>query len=317
MPHPPRRLRVSVTDRCNFRCHYCMPPEGIRQCERGELLTLEALGELVQWLTFRLGIERIKLTGGEPLVRRGLDRLIARVARISPVREVSLTTNGSLLDRQAESLKTAGLDRVTVSLDSLDEARYRELTRGGRLEQALSGIAAADAAGLMPIKLNAVLLESGWRTDVPRLLDFAALKGYQARFIELMRTGTEREWCSREFVAVHRVRTWLMTQAELLPVPMPACGPARLEQIRWKGTTVEIGWIAPRSHPFCDACDRLRLDARGRLHRCLMDGNFFDIASVLQDGDESEAATQLLSYLNGKAAPVCMDRSSSMSVIGG
>ena len=192
MLRSPRLLRLSVTDRCNLRCRYCMPEQGVPKVAHAALLSLERLAEVARWLCQRVEIERIKLTGGEPLVRSGVDRLIGLLRAIPGVREVSLTTNGSLLARQVEALQAAGLRRVTVSLDSLDASRYRELTRGGRVEDALAGISAALSAGLTPVKLNAVLQQSTWTRDVPRLLDYTAANGLELRFIELMRTGTEK-----------------------------------------------------------------------------------------------------------------------------
>ncbi|MBZ5721472.1 MAG: GTP 3',8-cyclase MoaA [Acidobacteriia bacterium] len=311
-----RLLRLSVTDRCNFRCRYCMPAEGVPGISHGELLSLEQLAEMVRWLSRYTSIERVKLTGGEPLVRRGLEHLVAELSTLPRVREISLTTNGSLLARQAQILKESGLARVSVSLDSLDPERFAELSRGGQLKNTLAGIDAALQAGLVPLKLNTVLQRSTWQRDVPMLLDFAAERGLEPRFIELMRTGTERAWCDSEFVAVDEVREWLEERTPVVSIPTPAGVPARQSQIRWAGRLLDVGWIAPRSHPFCTACERVRLDARGRLRRCLMDPEALDLVRLRQtQGDESMDA--LYTYLRRKQAPDGMDSEYAMSQIGG
>lgn len=311
-----QRLRLSVTDRCNFRCRYCMPVEGVPKLAHGDLLSLEELARLAAWLSARLGIDRIKLTGGEPLLRRGITELIQQLSVIPQVSEVSLTTNGTRLPELAQTLKNAGLARVNVSLDTLDSARFRELTRGGDLADTLAGIEAAVSARLLPLKLNSVLQRSTWQRDVPELLDFAAAHGFDLRFIELMRTGTERSWCDAEFVAAARVQIWLAEQGRLLPDPSLQPGPARLSRVSWRGVSVKVGWIAPRSHPFCESCDRLRLDARGHLYRCLMDSNYFDLAEAVERGGQI-AQEELAVYLAGKVAPRAMEQASAMILIGG
>lgn len=311
----PHRLRVSVTDRCNFRCRYCMPLEGVPKLAHGDLLSLEDLASLAAWLAPRFGIRRIKLTGGEPLLRLGIDDLVRQLAVIPDVDEISLTTNGSGLVQHAEKLRAAGVVRVNVSLDTLDAARFHELTRGGRIEDVLAGIRAAVSAGLLPLKLNSVLQRSTWQQDVPQLLDYAAEHGFELRFIELMRTGTERSWCDAEFVAATRVQIWLAEQGRLRPNFLMDQGPARLSQVWWRGGIVKVGWITPRSHPFCESCDRMRLDARGRLYRCLMDPHYFDLGAALYR--EDRMGEQLAAYLAAKFAPETMEQASAMSLIGG
>jgi GTP 3',8-cyclase len=311
-----RLLRLSVTDRCNFRCRYCMPTEGVPGVSHHELLSLERLADLVRWLSRHTSIDRVKLTGGEPLVRRGVEQLVAELSAIPNVREVSLTTNGSLLARKAWELKACGLSRVSVSLDSMDPERFAELSRGGKLQDTLDGIDTALRAGLTPLKLNTVLQRSNWKKDVPMLLDFAADREIEPRFIELMRTGTERDWCEAEFVATGDVREWLNERTPVVPISSPAGLPAQLTQIRWAGRLMTVGWIAPRSHPFCGACERVRLDSRGRLRRCLMDPTTLDLVR-LQQKDENDAEDLFRSYMSGKHAPNGMDSESMMSQIGG
>jgi cyclic pyranopterin phosphate synthase len=233
------------------------------------------------------------------------------------VREVSLTTNGSLLGRLAGSLKAAGLARVNVSLDSVDPARFARLTRGARLGATLSGIDAALAAGLTPLKLNAVLHRSAWRDDVPLLLDYSAARGVELRFIELMRTGTGQAWADAEFVPVSVVRRWIGERAPMLPIATPAGDPARRCRLEWRGASLTLGWITPRSLPFCGDCERVRLDARGRLRRCLMDPHLFDLHAARRDRNDRSAWTEMSDYLAAKRTPGAMDSLISMNAIGG
>lgn len=311
-----RLLRVSVTDRCNFRCRYCMPAEGVPTIPHSELLSMEALAEMVRWLSRQMPIERVKLTGGEPLVRAGLETLIGALVAIPRIREVSLTTNGSLLMQKAWELKASGLSRVSVSLDSLDAGRFAALSRGGKLEHTLAGIDTAINADLTPLKLNAVLQRSTWKCEVPRLLNFAADRGLEIRFIELMRTGTEREWSEAEFVSVDEVKHWVAKQANISPVAASEGVPAQMSQVDWRGRRVHVGWIAPRSHPFCGTCERVRLDCRGRLRRCLMDPALLDLVRLRQAGDRY-AADVVRDYMAAKLAPNGMESEFMMSQIGG
>ena len=310
-------LRVSVTDRCNLRCSYCMPEDGVPLVPRGEIPTLAELASAVRWLVGRFGVDRVKVTGGEPLVRGGVPAFVEAVAAIPGVREVSMTTNGTRLVPFAADLAKAGLSRVNVSLDTLDPARFHELTRGGRVEEALRGIDAALEAGLTPLKLNSVLRRSSFREDVPALLAVAAGNGGEVRFIELMQTGTEAAWAIAERVTGAAVREWLATRgAEIAPLPDRPNAPARRAAIAWNGREVATGWIDPVSHAFCDDCDRLRLDARGRLRRCLMDELAFPLVDLLQRGEANlEAAAAF--YVGGKRPPAEMATGSAMASIGG
>jgi cyclic pyranopterin phosphate synthase len=312
-----RLLRLSVTDRCNLRCLYCMPPEGVAKAPHGELLSLEELGAIAARLSGHLGIQRIKITGGEPLVRRGIELLIAQLAQSSGVREISMTSNGSLLAGKARLLKDAGLARVNISLDSLDSARFSRLTRGGQLADTLRGIDGALAAGLTPLKINAVLQRSTWKQEVPALLDFGLANGLEIRFIELMRTGTERNWCESEFVAIGEVRAWLAQRGHVFEFGNRGAEPAQKTLVSWRGQRVEVGWIAPRSRPFCASCERLRLDARGYLRRCLMHSSKLNLRPLGASQLTSEGADALHAYLQGKSAPHTMDSPASMSLIGG
>lgn len=294
-----------------------MPPEGVAKIRHGELPGLEELGDLAAWLTAHTNIEKIKLTGGEPLLRPGLGHLVASLTSLAAVREVSLTTNGSLLPQMAWSLRAAGLARVNISLDSLDEERFAEVTRGGRLKNTLAGIEAARQADLQPIKLNSVLRRSTWQREVPDLLDYAAENGLEIRFIELMRTGTERTWCESEFVSMGEVRSELGLEIQAPAVDELAAAPARRTSVNWHGCNVVVGWIAPRSHPFCGRCERLRMDARGHLRRCLMDPQLLDLPELMRRIGPSAAWERTQSYLAGKTPPRKMDSALAMNRIGG
>lgn len=310
-----RQLRLSVTDLCNFRCRYCMPPEGVAKVAHEDLLPLEALASMVDWLSSHTQISRVRLTGGEPLVRQGISDLIAELAAFPAIEEIALTTNGSLLPRMAQSLKAAGLNRVNISLDSLDRERFALITRGGDLNRTLDGIKAAQDTGLTPIKLNAVLQRSTWKEEVPALLDYAASTGFEIRFIELMRMGTERAWCESEFISVDEVRDGL--GATMITVDEGSHAPAQRTLVNWRGGMVTAGWITPRSHPFCANCERLRMDARGQLRRCLMDASMLDLPRVLGSLDGQSAAREFNDYLAGKHPPAAMDSPFAMSQIGG
>jgi len=250
-------------------------------------------------------------------VRRNIEHLVARLAANPGISEVSLTTNGSLLPRLAEKLKAAGLKRVNISLDALDPEQFERLTRGAKLADTLAGIEAAVAVGLTPLKINAVLQRSSWERQVPLLLDFAAARGFELRFIELMRTGTEREWCASEFVPVQDVREWLAGRESVEELASAAGVPARLTKVSWRGAALTVGWITPRSHPFCEQCERVRLDARGRLRRCLMDPSTLDLAALRRDTGDAAALDAFRAYLERKRPPSAMDSALAMSLIGG
>lgn len=299
-----------------------MPPDWAPPSPRSTMLSLGELADVVGWLHGAWPLTRIKLTGGEPLVRRGLDGLVGRLAELPQRPELSMTTNGSRLARHAATLAEAGLARVNVSLDTVDPDRYRELTRGGLLDHVLGGLAAARDAGLAPIKLNSVLRRSSWRDDVPALIEFAADNGCSLRFIELMRTGTERDWCVAESITAAEVLDWLAAAPECESLhghdlTQHGAEPARRGRLRWRGVTLEVGWILPVSRPFCASCDRLRLDARGRLRRCLMDPQRLELARILADSGEAAARQALDDYLAGKRPPTAMDSRLPMAQLGG
>lgn len=310
-------IRVSVTDRCNLRCRYCMPANGVRKLPQQHLLSLEELADTVSWMCRELGVCRIKLTGGEPLIRSGVVDLVRNLVAIPGVSDVSATTNGGRLVELARPLREAGLARVNVSVDSLDSQRFESLTRGGWLADTLAGIDAALDCGLTPVKLNTVLLASSWRSDVPSLLDFTASRGVEIRFIELMRTGTEAVWAEQEFVPADEVQAWLGIRAEFVDDRPSSPGPARMSTLLWRGSAVRVGWITPRSQPFCDSCSRIRLDSRGWVRRCLMDPTRFDLAGLLQTAAESEVRRRFRGYLAEKGPASAMESTLPMASMGG
>ena len=321
--HPPperlsrHTLRLAVTDRCNLRCAYCMPAGGASWTAARRLPSLERMSELVTWLGRLYRLEKLRITGGEPTLRRGLPELIRLFATAPEVPQVAMTTNGTRLARLAGELAAAGLDRVNVSLDTLDPTRYTELTRGGNVEDAVEGIRAAAKARLDPIRLNSVLRRSSWRSDVPALLDFALEHGVEPRFLELMRTGTERAWSEVEFVPATEIQRWLDWNGGLQFTGIASHGTARRSRVLWRGSEITVGWITPVSDPFCDSCNRLRLDAKGRLRRCLMDPQTLPLLDLLEKGDDSSVQRQVEEYLGAKVAPMGMHNRLPMVSLGG
>ena len=308
-----RLLRLSVTNRCNFACLYCVDS----RCSRRDAAQLSSKNLLrhAAWAIRVSGADRVKLTGGEPLLCRDLEHMAESLRSISQVREISLTTNGSLLASRAASLLRAGVSRVNISLDTLDEKRFAELTRGARLRDALRGVDAALRAGLH-VKLNAVLLRSNWREELTRLFDYASERGLTLRLIELMNAGGESSWASREYLPAPEAQRWLQGLCGAARMQDADGAPSRRSAHLWRGAMLQLGWIEARSHPFCGSCQRLRMDAQAHLHRCLMDPVSFDLPQALRLGEEA-AASSFRKYWDGKRPPMQMRREASMMAIGG
>lgn len=288
---PINYLRISVTDRCNLRCVYCMPAEGISLMSHNDILTYEEIYTVAR-AAAGLGINKIRLTGGEPLVRLGLPGLIQMLAQIEGVDDISLTTNGTLLGRYASELKSAGLRRVNVSLDTLKPDRFKLITRlGDNLGEVLAGIEVARAVGLEPVKLNVVVM-AGINDD--ELLDFAAktvTEGWQVRFIELMPlVGKDT---TPQFVSASEMKRRLEPLGELTPfLPGMGNGPARYFRLpKAKGA---IGFITPISEHFCFQCNRMRLTADGRLRPCLLSDYEVDLKPSLRSGISSSGLKKLI-----------------------
>lgn len=256
-------LRISLTDLCNLRCVYCMPPEGVRKQAHDQILSLEEIGEIAR-AAVELGVKKIRLTGGEPLVRRGVLSLCRELRRIPRLQELTLTTNGLLLPGMAAELKAAGVDRVNVSLDTLDPEKYRRITRGGCLEDALAGIQAARDAGLTPLKLNCVLIGGFNDDEIPALAALTERAPVEVRFIELMPIGDTADFGPEAYLPCEAV-------LERLPRLEPAAGERTgvAERFRLPGAAGTVGLIRPLSRCFCAQCDRIRLTADGYLKPCL------------------------------------------------
>lgn len=254
-------LRLSVTDRCNCRCTYCMPAGGVPMLGHKDILSFEELTEVVAACA-QLGVRKVRLTGGEPLVRRGLPELVRMIRAVPGVEELAMTTNATLLAPVAAELHHAGLDRLNVSLDTLDAARYAELTRGGSLEDALAGLAAARDAGFSHTKVNCVLMGGVNDADVPRLAELARTEPIDVRFIELMPMGPCAGWPKARFVPAETV-------LEAVPGLQPLRRDGVAELWHAPGWAGNVGLIRPMSHRFCDGCSRIRVTADGRLKPCL------------------------------------------------
>ncbi|MFD8120015.1 GTP 3',8-cyclase MoaA [Streptomyces albidoflavus] len=280
-------LRVSLTDRCNLRCTYCMPAEGLDWLPKAGLLTDDEVVRLVGAATRRLGITEVRLTGGEPLLRRGLPALVARLTALDPAPELSLTTNGIGLARCAVALREAGLSRVNVSLDTLRPERFAALTRRDRLPDVLDGLAAAHAAGLAPVKVNAVPVRGVNDDEIADLAAFAVERGYRMRFIESMPLDAQGAWERDRMVTAGEILDRLGRRFDLVPVERQDHAPA--EEWRIAGTDARVGVIASVTRPFCGGCDRVRLTADGQLRTCLFATEESDLRALLRGGADDDA----------------------------
>ncbi|MFJ8626054.1 GTP 3',8-cyclase MoaA [Kitasatospora sp. NPDC093550] len=278
-------LRVSLTDRCNLRCTYCMPAEGLDWLARAEVLDDDEVVRLVRIAVRRLGIASVRLTGGEPLLRRGLPGLVGRLAALGV--ELSLTTNGIGLGRTAVALREAGLGRVNVSLDTLRPERFAAITRRDRLADVLAGMAAAKAAGLGPVKVNAVPVRGVNEDEIVALAEFAVEHGYRMRFIESMPLDAQGAWDRTAMVTAEEILAALGERFDLVPVGRHGSAPA--EEWRIAGTDAVVGVIASVTRPFCGGCDRVRLTADGQLRNCLFATEESDLRSLLRGGADDAA----------------------------
>jgi cyclic pyranopterin phosphate synthase len=289
-------LRMSVTDLCNLRCRYCMPAEGVRKLSHEDILTFEQMLRIAR-NAVSLGIEKIRITGGEPLVRKNLIQFLSDLAAIDGLRELVLTTNGMLLRKYAHELRAAGVHRLNVSLDSLKHETFSSLTRGGSLDAVLDGIAAAEETGFPPIKINTVVIR-GMNDD--ELLDFAAMTlrtPRQIRFIEYMPTNTAPDWSSA-YVSGEEILRRLREVYELEPEPRSdSAGPAMVYRI--PGSLGTIGIITPISKHFCASCNRIRVTASGMIKGCLFDNGGVNLKAYLNGGDD-ELRDVLLQVLREK-----------------
>jgi GTP 3',8-cyclase len=290
-------LRVSLTDRCNLRCAYCMPAEGLDWLPRPELLTDDEVVRLVRIGVERLGITEIRFTGGEPLLRRGLTGIVARTAALQPRAEISVTTNGIGLDRLAGPLAQAGLDRVNVSLDTLRPTVFQELARRDRLNDVLRGLAAAADAGLTPVKVNTVLMRGVNDGEAVALLRFCLERSYRLRFIEQMPLDAQHGWRRENMVTATEILGALSAEFTLTPDDSAARGSAPAETFLVDGGPARVGVIGSVTRPFCGACDRVRLTADGQIRNCL----FAREESNLRDPMRAGAGDEELAGLWEKA----------------
>jgi GTP 3',8-cyclase len=288
-----KSVRVSVTDKCNFRCTYCMPAEGLEWLTRAEVLSFEEITRLVALLA-RLGVDEVRLTGGEPLVRRDLPVLVRMLADTPGVRDLSLTTNGVLLDRLAQPLVDAGLRRINVSLDSLDHVRFAELTRRDALDKVLRGLEEAERhPELRPIKVNCVAIKGFTEEDVPRLAALARRKPYVVRFIEFMPLDADEGWRDDQVLTGAEIRA--LIEAEHGPlVELPAKASSTAKRFGFADGNGEVGFVNPVSEPFCSTCDRIRLTADGQLRTCLFSRREWDLKTPLRSGATDDELTALL-----------------------
>jgi cyclic pyranopterin phosphate synthase len=282
-------LRVSLTDRCNLRCAYCMPPEGLDWLPRTDQLTDDEVVRLVRIGVERLGIREVRFTGGEPLLRRGLAGIVARTAALRPRPEISLTTNAIGLERAAATLRDAGLDRLNVSLDTLRPETFRKLARRDRLPDVLDGLAAAAAAGLSPVKVNAVLMRDLNDDEAVPLLRYCLDRGYELRFIEQMPLDAQHGWKRAEMVTAEEILAALGREFTLTPDDPRQRGSAPAEAFLVDGGPARVGVIASVTRPFCGTCDRVRLTADGQVRNCLFARSESDLRGPLRAGADDAA----------------------------
>jgi len=283
-------LRVSMTDRCNLRCTYCMPAEGLDWLPGEQLLSPAEMARLLHIAVTRLGVTSVRFTGGEPLVSRHLEQAIAAAAALRPRPEIALTTNGIGLARRAAGLKAAGLDRVNVSLDTVEPDRFTKITRRDRLSDVLDGLAGAAAAGLTPVKVNAVLDRETGLDDAVSLLRFCLDHGYQLRLIEQMPLDAQHQWKRDETVDADQILQTLRQHFDLRPDPAPrGSAPAQLWRVAGPGRGGSVGIVASVSHAFCSACDRTRLTADGQVRSCLFSTEETDLRLLLRSGADDAA----------------------------
>jgi cyclic pyranopterin phosphate synthase len=293
-----RSVRISVTDKCNFRCTYCMPAEGLEWLGRDEILTFEEIARLVRVLA-SLGVDEVRLTGGEPLIRRDLPVLVEMLAAIPGVRDLSLTTNGVLLDRLAGPLVAAGLKRINVSLDSLSHVRFAELTRRDALDAVLRGLEEAERyPELRPIKVNCVAIKGFTEEEVPALAELARRKPYVVRFIEFMPLDADEIWREDQVLTGGEIRALIEERYGPL-VELPAKASSTARRYGFADGIGELGFVNPVSEPFCSSCDRIRLTADGQLRTCLFSRREWDLKTPLRDGSSDE---QLVAALRNAVA---------------
>ena len=297
---PVKDLRISVTDRCNFRCTYCMPQDEYEWINKKEILTFEEITRLAN-LFVGLGVEKIRLTGGEPLVRKDLDQLVAKLSAIPRLEDLCLTTNGSLLAEQIEALKAAGLKRVNVSIDTLDDEKFKRMTKRGDLAKVLEGIFAAKKHDLKPIKLNAVVERGVNDDDIIPLVEFCREHGFAMRFIEYMDVGNANNWTHDKLVSKKEILETIGARYPLREIGRDQ-GSAPSVDYEFVDGSGDIGVIASVTEPFCASCTRARLTADGKIVTCLFSQGGHDVKKLLRAGASDEELVNLISSIWSKRA---------------
>ena len=283
-------VRLSVTDQCDLRCFYCMP-RGFRDFEEpAHWLSFDEIERVIRAFG-ELGVKRVRLTGGEPLVRKGLPGLAARLAALPGIEDLSLSTNATRMGKHAAALKDAGVTRINVSLDTLQPERFRQIT-GGKLEKVLAGLMAAKAAGFHPIKINMVVMKGVNDDEVEDMVAFCIEHGFTLRFIETMPVGDTGREASSQYVDLQDVKARLARRFELIPGVMPGGGPARYVQVA--GTDLRIGFITPISQHFCETCNRVRLAVDGTLYMCLGQEHRFELRPLLRAGIDDDGLREAI-----------------------
>lgn len=317
-------LRVSLTDRCNLRCTYCMPEEGLQWLGKPDLLTDDEIVRMVRIAVTLLGVKDVRFTGGEPLLRPGVVGIVERCAALEPRPKMSLTTNGIGLARTADALRDAGLNRVNVSLDTLRPDVFQTLTRRKRHDDVIRGLEAARDAGLTPVKVNTVLMRGVNDDEAPDLLQWALDHDYELRFIEQMPLDAQHGWQRDDMVTAEEILTSLTARFALTPEPDAARGNAPAERWLVNGGPARVGVIASVTRPFCRACDRTRLTADGQVRNCLFAREESDLRGPLRDGASDEDMAELWKKaMWGKKAgsglddPAFLQPERPMSAIGG
>ena len=285
-------MRISVTDRCNFRCQYCMPEEGMVWMKKNELLTFEEIERTVQ-IVARLGVSKIRLTGGEPLMRKELPLLVEKIARVPEVHDIALTTNGYFLTEQAVDLYNAGLKRITVSMDSLDASKFAEVTRRDYFDKVWTGLDLLQTLPIGPVKINVVLMRGVNEDEIERFAQLARTRPFIIRFIEYMPIGAGDGWDYSKVVLTREIITRIEEHfPKLVPVEYHGAQPA--DRFRFEDGKGELGFISSVSEPFCSHCNRVRITSDGKLRTCLFSLHETDLKSMMRSGKDNEAISEAI-----------------------
>lgn len=285
-------LRISVTDRCNFRCTYCMPADNVEFMDRDKLLTFEELTR-VATIVSKLGINRLRLTGGEPLMRKDLHQLIRMLAKVEGIDDIAMTTNAFFLKEHAQRLKDAGLKRLNVSLDALDPEKFKHVNRRDCLQQVLDGLQEAARVGFKSIKINAVAMRNFSESEIINLVDMGRSEGFEVRFIEFMPLDSDQAWERNKVLFGHEIVDLISEKYELIPIDNSLdIGPA--SEYRFADGKGKIGIITAVSNPFCDHCNRIRLTADGKLRTCLFSADETDLKQLIRSGASDEDIAEAL-----------------------